>query len=621
MPERYLHSLIFFLVRAFTVLRVCLRPLFRTVVICTMLPMLLASCAQQMSRPDLPDTPRIDQLTRLSLPPNAIGLDENGNDQGADVISTEVSSDLIPTALEDSEPLPKHNVPRLSFANTPLQDVLQAVITDANLALSVVWDTPESKISRSSVSMSHLSGDLTNVLNKLAVSYGFYWRFKDGMIYIAVDRQYIARIPPISDLFESLPIMVKTLGATDVFLDKSARLITFRAGSSAYFKIKNYLDVMRKSRSLIVYDTYIWEVILNDASKMGIDWGALPGSVPATGITLGSGSALANTSGLLTAGLINASSGGNGLALSFAGSRFSMNLLIDFLRSQGTINSLSQPKIQLLSGGKATLKDEIATTYVSRVGTPSISSGAVIPGSVETSQVKTGLTLEVTGDVSDSTIYSDISLQVSDLISMSSATVNGTTITLPKTASRALQTNVRAKPGDTILLAGIQYDKLGSALTSGMGIVRSNQKDVVRSELIIVMRPRIKHFVSRESAQNVLPASAPAPAPAPAPAKYYAPMEIEELSAAAPIAPTGIYLQLGAFGNADSARSFRVDVDIKIGLRREAGQSLRVITSAQPGEGVLHRVVLGPFANRELAKKWASREWKVGENQAVLLRY
>lgn len=575
-----------------------------------LIPFLLASCASEMPRNALSDKPRTDKLGALSMPAKAIGLDEE--DPGSDVISTQGRSELIPTVLDDSDPLPKHIVPWLSFVNTPLQDVLQAVVADARLALAVVWDNPASKISRSSVSMSQLTGDLTSVLNKLADSYGFYWRYKDGMLHITADRQYIAPVPPIADLFESLPIMVKTLGGTDVFLDKSARMITFRAGSQSFAKIKNYLDMMRKNRSLIVYDTYIWEVILNDSSKMGIDWGALPGSVPATALTVGPGSAISNATGLLTAGLINAASGGTGLALSFAGSRFSMNLLIDFLRAQGTINSLSQPKIQLLSGGKATLKDEIATTYVSRIGNPSISAGTVIPGSVETSQVKTGVTLEVTGDVSDGTIYSDIALRVSDLIGMGSATVSGSTITLPKTSSREVQTHVRAKPGDTILLAGIQYDKLSNSINTGMGIVRSNQADVMRSELIIVMRPRIKHFVPKEHDDKIAAQPAPATTPALAPAD-------NNFREAVTDAPAGVYLQLGAFAKFRNAEGFRLDVDQRLGWRRDAGQSLHVISSVQPNDGELHRVLAGPFATRQAAEKWAERGQKVIGTRPVLV--
>jgi MSHA biogenesis protein MshL len=630
---------------------------------------LLGACAGDLPRTALSEKPRVDKLAQMLPPSKAIGSGNEGDDLGSDVISTQGRSELIPNALDDSDPLPKHKVPWLSFVNTPLQDVLQAVIANAHVALAIVWDNPASKISRSSISMTHLTGDLTSVLNKLAESYGFYWRYKDGMLHIAADRQYIASIPPIADLFESLPIMVKTLGGTDVFLDKSARMITFRADSQAYFKINSYLDIMRKNRSLIVYDTYIWEVVLNDASKMGIDWGAMPGSVPATSITSSSGSAFLGATAPLSAGLVNASSGGTGLALSFAGSRFSMNVLIDFLRSQGTLNSLSQPKIQLLSGGKAALKDEIATTYVSRVGSSSISAGTVIPGSVETSQVKTGVTLEVSGDVSDGTIYSDIALRVSDLLGMGSATVSGSTIALPKTSSREVHTHVRAKPGDTILLAGIQYDKLLGALNTGMGILRSNQADVMRSELIIVMKPRIKHFVPKGEedkafAQPIaaarhksVPVERPVPAPpmpsvappvtAPVvspgerspPVKQVTPKEIERISVpqsvqavAEAIAAverkkttpygeslSGVYLQLGAFRNMTNAENFLLDVENRIGWRRDAGQSLRVVSPAQANAGGLHRVLVGSFVNRQVAEKWAERSTKVVGGRPILV--
>jgi hypothetical protein len=476
-----------------------------------LLPLLLAGCANDLMREPLSEKPRVGQLPSLKMPEKAIGMESGADERNDDFIFTDGRPVLIATALEDSDPLPPVRVNWMSFVDAPLQDVLQSVIGDARLSLSIVWDNPAAKISRHSVTMTNLSGDLTTVLNRLAENYGFFWRYKDGMLHIAVDRQYITQIPPVADLFESLPIMVKTLGGTDVFLDKSNRMITFRAGSQSFSKIRSYLEMVRKDRSLIVYDTYIWEVVLNDGSKMGIDWGALGISNPATAFTAGPSSALPAASGLFTAGVVNTVGGGTGLALSFAGSRLSIDVLIDFLRTQGNINSLSQPKIQMLSGGKASLKDEIATTYVSRVGSPTISGSALVAGSVETSQVKTGVTLEISGDVSDGTIYSDIALRVSDLMAMASATVNGSTISLPQTSSREVTTHVRAKPGDTILLAGIQYDKLNNNVKTGMGVLRYSTSDVLRSELVIVMKPRIKRFISRSDANQPSAAITPPP--------------------------------------------------------------------------------------------------------------
>lgn len=636
----------------------------------------LAGCASYSSRGSFAAGPKVDRLADLNRPTSAVGMEDRAEGDSLEGMSVSGRSDLIPSVLVESDPLPKFNVPKLSFDNTPLQDVLKAVLVGSNLPLSVVWDNPESKVSRHSVSMSQLGGDLTGVLNRLADSYGFYWQNKDGTLHIAADRQYVTAVPPIADLFESLPIMVKTLGGTDVFLDRSARMITFRADSQSFSKIKGYLDMTRRNRSLIVYDTYIWEVILNDGSKMGIDWGALPGMPPATALT--SGAAASGAKNLLSLGLVNAASGGNGLALSLAGSSFSMKVLIEFLRTQGTINSLSQPKIQLLSGGKATLKDEISTTYVARIGNPTISAGTVVPGSVATGEVKTGVTLEVSGDVSDGTIYSDISLRVSDLIGMGSATINGTTITLPKTSSREVNTNVRAKQGDTILLAGIQYDKISNTSTSGMMIERAKEVEALRSELIIILKPRVKSFFNGSSEEKVAvkPAAAlvapvdaprekrgkPVPVPenvvvpkpataavaataiaAAATAAMPAPTSIGPVVVEAPtarIAPTrsamaelppsvqgntpaykNVYLQVAAFSGASSAQSYRRALEQLMDPSDRSGPALQVETNESLRDGTSHRLLAGPFPSRLDALQWSERTQGVaGSRPLVLVR-
>lgn len=632
-------------------------PLGRCLVMAVLLSSLLSGCASDFMRPSMEFKPKVDRLDPLSMPSNAIGMD-SGDDTDSDIITTQSRHELIPTPLLISDPLPSYTVPKISFSGTPLQDVLQVVVRDSGLGLSLVWDTEASKISRSSTSMNQLGGDLTSVLNTLADSFGFYWRFKDGMLHITADRQYITPIPPISDLFDSLPIMVKTLGGTDVFLDKSTRMITFRADSQSFSKIKSYLDITRKNRSLIIYDTYIWEVVLNDGSKMGVDWGSLKGPGTGTSITTGPSSALPAATELLTAGLVNATSGGTGLSLSFAGSRFSMNLLIDFLRSQGTVNSLSQPKIQLLSGGKAALRDEIATTYVSRVSSSAVSAGTVIPGGVETSQIKTGITLEVSGDVSDGTIFSDIALKVSDLLAMDAATVNGNTITLPQTASREVSTHVRAKPGDTILLAGIQYDRLSGAINSGMGIVRSNRSDARRSELIIVMRPRVKRFVSDTAAAASQPAITPAapavqtlaalppvtaqpvvqaPLPQPAPKTNSIPVAVVASASPAIAAPavvpatepsissrpsdakipSGFYVQHGAFRQLANAENMKQQLSERLGWNTNGGE--RVYLTSFSKSSKLYRVLVGPFDERKDAAEWAERGRRVLGTPLVLV--
>jgi cell division septation protein DedD len=226
---------------------------------------------------------------------------------------------------------------------------------------------------------------------------------------------------------------------------------------------------------------------------------------------------------------------------------------------------------------------------------------------------------------------------VSDLIGMGTANVSGSTITLPKTSSREVQTQSRAKPGDTILLAGIQYDKLANALNSGMGVVRSNQSDIQRSELIIVMRPRIKHFVPRaepEKLQSHAPVgAAPVLAVAAPVNEPGSPRPYAAASSASPVVAVlegrpriaekelarGIYWQLGAFASSSNAESFKTELDQHLGWRRDSAQGLRVLAPDRNGGGKFHLVLAGPFADRQTAEVWATRGRRIVGNKPILV--
>jgi len=184
-------------------------------------------------------------------------------------------------------------------------------------------------------------------------------------------------------------------------------------------------------------------------------------------------------------------------------------------------------------------------------------------------------------------------------------------------------------------------DKLNGAINTSMGLVRTNQADVMCSELIIVMRPRIKNFVPQSSeektaAKPVIPVTPVAPVSAVAPV-IQSPVdtEIEEKAVdekpaeppvAAPTQPNlpvsttplaGVYVQLGAFVNAGNAENFRQDVDQRLGWRRDSAQNLWVIAPTKDSR--LHRVLVGPFASRQAAQAWAERGQRVVGTRPILV--
>lgn len=426
--------------------------------------------------------------------PNAatvIGIDV-GSD--IDILGVGNGRDAILVAehLEQGDALPDMRVNRFSVSNATIYDFMRTAISDnSKLSFSIDSEHGGANVMKRSVTAVNVSGSLESVLDMFSESVGFYWYYKDGVLHITPDRQYITQVPPINELFDSLPPMIKTLGGTDVFLDKTSRTITYRASRPSQRKITSYLQYIRENKQMLVYDAYIWEVILTDGSDTGVQWNKFDWTGGANGastkIGLAGGTSIADAKGI-------------GFSAVYTGTHVALDVLASFLKTQGTLRSVSQPKIAMISGGSATFRNGTTTNYVSQVGTTTANNATST--TVQTAQVLSGLDMSLAGDYSDGTIFTDIRLSVNDLQKFNNFTALGTQLSLPQTANREIKTKVRARPGDTILLAGINYEK-GSQDVAGLpgggdlvALATSNLRSLQRSELVIIMKPRVIRFVN-----------------------------------------------------------------------------------------------------------------------------
>jgi hypothetical protein len=116
------------------------------------------------------------------------------------------------------------------------------------------------------------------------------------------------------------------------------------------------------------------------------------------------------------------------------------------------------------------------------------------------------LKLDLTGDFEEDTIFTAIKIDLTNLTSLdtfsSGDASNATTLKLPQTNDRSLETSVRVRPGDTILIAGIQQSKdstnsTGTPEIGGLSAQTYRAGSTTRSELVIVMRPKVIRFVPR----------------------------------------------------------------------------------------------------------------------------
>lgn len=409
--------------------------------------------------------------------------------------------------------LPNRDIRNLSVTERGLFDVLQIIFADTNMPLSFEGGA-DSASRYGVVTLNNLNGSLPNVMNQLGEIMGFFWTVSEsGVLRIMPEQQFVVTMPPVlnEDSMAGVTNTMQYLGAKDVYLDRINRSLVFRANRRALTDIKSYMDKARATRSLIVYDMNVLQVDLNDSSNMGIRWelyktGTGLNTAPDSGIVGATSTASRVTQ-------IARSS--TGIETLIFGENFSTNFLLDFLRSQGDVKTLSQPKIGLMNGTNGNIRVGQSTTFVSRVGSQIVNG--VAQSTADTQNLRTGLEVSLTGEAHDSTIYTRINISITELLALKRFTALGVDLNLPEVADREIKTQIRCRPGDTILLGGITVSRAQDDSQEGLGIL-SRVKSTKQTELVVTIRPRLLMFDdTRQAAADVYsePMRAPRIAPTP----------------------------------------------------------------------------------------------------------
>lgn len=393
--------------------------------------------------------------------------------------------------------LPHRRVEKLSVTEAGLYDVIQLLFEGTDLA--VTFEGGTDNIRRyGPVTAYNLNGTLSEVMANLGQAVGFFWSINNKTVTIEAEQQFVVELPPVlnDDNLAGITNTLQYLGVRDSYLDRNERRLVFRCNRKVLSSVEGYMARLRESRSMIIYDVQILQVDLRDAQKMGIQWGryiknASEAAGAAASTTASSGTTSSTSSGTGSSGSIIPTTGNAGFDITLVGNSFRGNVLIEFLRTQGTVKNLSKPRIGIMSGTRGSLRVGNNTTIVSKVGRDL--TNAVSQTTVETKDVKTGLELNLFGEEHDRTVYTRISLSITELLELTTFEALGTKLSLPKIADREMRTQIRTRPGDTIILGGITINRAANESASGVAINSRNTENNV-SELVVVLKPRLVLF-------------------------------------------------------------------------------------------------------------------------------
>lgn len=324
-----------------------------------------------------------------------------------------------------------------------------------------------------------------------------------------------------------------------IYINRGAGLITVTGTGKQIKRLDAYIDELQaKMQSQVMIDVKMYSVVFNDGSSTGIDWSQIynlqnfklgfdkANRTNVTGSTFDTAYEGDKVKGLqITA--IDAATGNPTYGLSdLAGVRapvdamsklftmsnsISINNLLMFLKTQGDVYAISNPKIMTLNNQPALITAGTELFYKT-INTSTLAGGTT--GTQATteiiSSVFSGVLLDITPEISkDGSITLRINPSVSDTVGDVSADNSKRTMP-PDLSRRQISSVVTVKDGNRIILGGLINRKstndttkvpfLGDIPVVGYLFKQENIGEKVE-ELVIIIEP---HIVKKDGSNVAL---------------------------------------------------------------------------------------------------------------------
>jgi general secretion pathway protein D len=300
-------------------------------------------------------------------------------------------------------------------------------------------------------------------------------------------------------------------------VNKNAGLVTVTATVRQQHRLEKYLkQLQQKIQYQVLIDVRMMAVVLNKESSTGIDWSQI---YALQNLAIGIDKMNLQNVKTFQNGLLGGASITDAGASGFTGPASVIKLsgvsqikeLVKFLKTQGDIESLSNPKVLTLNNQPALIT--VGTEYFYKIQNSTVLAGSSA-GTSQTTQnqivnsIFAGVLLDITPEISnDDTITLKINPSVSQTrIKLSSSEIAQQKRSMPPDLDRRqLASVVTVKDGNSIVIGGL-IDKTESLHSNkvpllgdipGLGyLFKYEEKKIDTTELVIVIEP---HIIKKEN--------------------------------------------------------------------------------------------------------------------------
>ncbi len=302
-------------------------------------------------------------------------------------------------------------------------------------------------------------------------------------------------------------------------INKEAGLITVSGTASQVKRVGAYLDeMMRRLHRQVMIDVKILSVRLDNSKSTGVDWSQIYKlqNVALKYESLHSKGVVPSTEGINDDGTIKVWSAGdeqkNANYIRVSGSVSIQNIL-NFLHTQGTVSSISNPKVTTLNNQPAIFSSGDQLYYKILQSVSNVSTGGSSTGQNEVVRsVFAGVLLDITPEITD---HNEIILKLNPSISSVSGTISansGTRNMPPDLKKQQMSAVVKVKDGQRVILGGLissvkgktekKVPILGNIPVLGKAF-RQNITTDVKDELVIIITPHIVNPIKRVSLKTL----------------------------------------------------------------------------------------------------------------------
>ncbi|MCX5816167.1 MAG: secretin N-terminal domain-containing protein [Proteobacteria bacterium] len=322
----------------------------------------------------------------------------------------------------------------------------------------------------------------------------------------------ILRSETDSDIWKILEENVKKLNSKEgtVFVNNQANMVVVTDYPKNVKSVVRFLEGIEAIvHRQVMIEAKIVEVQLNDGYKEGINWQLLNGKL--WDYTINVGQQL--RSPIVLPGGAQTATDSPFFAFFVGGQHLDINnTFVELLKTQGTINIVSSPKIVTMNNQRAVIK--VAKQDVYFDVQQSTGSGAATPTVTYTPRfINVGLILDVIPQIDDIgniilNIHPMLTNKVSEVLQPINTGVGPTTYTsVPVLDVRETDTMVKMKDGDTVIIGGLLQDYKKNDVKGIPGLMSIplfgklfsyTEETSTKVELVVLLTPRIIYSGDRK---------------------------------------------------------------------------------------------------------------------------